>query len=85
MKNIPIADALMIAEKLSFDALIVQLEQAFTDASITTPARHHHDYPNPKELRQIYRDLLKVKQEYGSRFEDGELMGEFFNKLLASS
>ena len=49
MKNIPIADALMIAEKLSFDALIVQLEQAFTDASITTPARHHHDYFNPKE------------------------------------
>jgi ornithine cyclodeaminase/alanine dehydrogenase-like protein (mu-crystallin family) len=49
VKNIPIADALMIAEKLSFDALIVQLEQAFTDASITTPARHHHDYPNPKE------------------------------------
>jgi ornithine cyclodeaminase/alanine dehydrogenase-like protein (mu-crystallin family) len=49
LKSIPIADEIIIAERLSFGKLISHLKQAFTDASITTPARHHHDYSNPEE------------------------------------
>ncbi|MDG1104525.1 MAG: ornithine cyclodeaminase family protein [Cyclobacteriaceae bacterium] len=43
------ADARTIEEALSFNKLINALKQAFADAFITTPARHHHDYLNPGE------------------------------------
>ena len=49
MKSIPIADARTIEERLSFHKLTIGLKQAFADASITTPVRHHHDYSNPVE------------------------------------
>ncbi|MGY8792570.1 MAG: ornithine cyclodeaminase family protein, partial [Gammaproteobacteria bacterium] len=49
MNTISFADARTIEETLSFHKLIIELKQAFADASITTPARHHHDYLNPVE------------------------------------
>ena len=49
MKSIPLADARIIEKSLSFHQLIIALKQAFADASIFTPERHHHDYSNPLE------------------------------------
>ena len=49
MKSISLADARTIEKSLSFHQLIIGLKQAFADASITTPERHHHDYSNPGE------------------------------------
>ena len=49
MKSISLADARTIEKSLSFHQLIIGLKQAFADASIITPERHHHDYSNPLE------------------------------------
>ena len=49
MKSISLADARTIEKSLSFHQLIIGLKQAFADASIITPERHHHDYSNPAE------------------------------------
>lgn len=49
MNNPDLIDDTFINQNTDYIELIGLLEQAFSDASITVPQRHHHDFENPGE------------------------------------
>lgn len=49
MSAIPFIDNEFIESHTDFEELIHMLRSGFSEKSVETPMRHHHDYPNPKE------------------------------------
>jgi ornithine cyclodeaminase len=48
---IPFIDDVFIEAETSFRDLGELLKQEFQISSVTTPMRHHHDFPNPREAK----------------------------------
>lgn len=49
MEQIPFITNDFIESHTDFEELIEVLKTGFSNNSVETPMRHHHDYPNPKE------------------------------------